>query len=110
MDPQYEKIIVLIIVLTAAFLTWKMVKDFYKTKFHMIFAHLIAIVTSSFMLLSSMFLFMPKDYQRGSSAEVELSLTSVATVIVMVLVLYLFFKYIPSGKKRKIVFISSINP
>ncbi len=99
MEPQYEKIIVLIIVLIATFLTWKMVKDFYKTKFHMIFTHLIAIVTSSFMLLSSMFLFMPKNYQRGSTAEVELSTISVITVIVMLLVLYLFFKYIPNSKK-----------
>lgn len=101
MEPQYEKIIVLIIVLTASFLTWKMVKDFYRTKFHMIFAHLIAVVTSSFMLLSSMFLFMPKNYQRGSSADVELSIMSVATIIVMLLVLYLFFKYIPDSKKSK---------
>ena len=31
MEPQYDKIIVLLIVLTAAFLTWKMVKDFYIT-------------------------------------------------------------------------------
>lgn len=101
MDPNYDKIIVLIIVFTASFLTWKMVKDFYKTKFHMIFAHLIAIVTSSFMLLSSMFLFMPKNYQRGTTAEVELSFMSVATVVVMVAVLYIFFKYIPDSKKEK---------
>lgn len=99
MEPNYEKIIVLIIVLTAAFLTWKMVKDFYITKFHMIFAHLIAIITSSFMLLSSMFLFMPKNYQRGAGPEVELSFMSVTTVIVMLAVLYLFFKYIPEGRK-----------
>ena len=101
MEPNYDKIIVLIIVFTASFLTWKMVKDFYRTKFHMIFAHLIAIVTSSFMLLSSMFLFMPKNYQRGSSAEVELSLSSVGIVIVMLAVLYLFFKYIPDNKKAE---------
>ncbi len=99
MDPQYEKIIVLIIVFTASFLTWKMVKDFYKTKFHMIFTHIIAIVTSSFMLLSSMFLFMPKNYQRGTTSEVELSIVSVVTIVVMLLTLYLFFKYIPDNKK-----------
>ncbi len=96
MEPQYEKIIVLIIVLVAAFLTWKMVKDFYATKIHKVFAHLIAVITSSFMLLSSMFLFMPKDYQRGASADVELSLMGVVTVIVMLAVLYVFFKYIPN--------------
>lgn len=99
MEPEYQKIIVLIIVMTASFLTWKMVKDFYKTKFHMVFAHLIAIVTASFMLLSSMFLFMPKNYQRGVTPEVELNFLSVATVIIMLLVLYLFFKYIPDKKK-----------
>ncbi len=100
MEPNYDKIIVLIIVLTAAVLTWKMVKDFYITKFHMVFAHLIAIVTSSFMLLSSMFLFMPKNYQRGAGPEVELSVMSVVTIIIMLAVLYLFFKYIPEGKKK----------
>lgn len=99
MEPQYEKIIVLIIVLTATFMTWKMVKDFYSTKLHMVFAHLIAVITSSFMLLSSMFLFMPKNYQRGVSPDVELSFTGIFTVVVMVAVLYLFFKYVPQQKK-----------
>ncbi|MFK2822537.1 hypothetical protein ACOJTA_08475 [Malaciobacter sp. WC5094] len=99
MDPQYEKIIVLLIVLSAAFITWKMVKDFYITKLHRVFAHLLAVVTSSFMLLSTMFLFMPKNYQRGAGSEVELSLMSVITVVVMVAVLYIFFKYAPQSKK-----------
>ncbi len=100
MEPQYQKMIVLLIVLIASFATWKIVKDFYITKFHKVFAHLIAVVTSSFMLLSSMFLFIPQNYQRGNGqAEVELSFTGIATVVVMVLVLYLFFKYIPQDKK-----------
>jgi len=99
MQPEYEKIIVLIIVLAASFLTWKMVKDFYINKFHMVFAHLIAVVTASFMLLSSMFLFMPKNYQRGVTQEVELSISSVLTVVVMLGVLYLFFRYIPNKKR-----------
>lgn len=100
MEPNYDKIIVLIIVFTASFLTWKMVKDFYKKKFHSVFAHLIAVITSSFMLLSTMFLFMPKDYQRGASPDVELSFMSIATVVTMLLVLYIFFKYIPSTSKK----------
>ena len=50
LESQYEKIIVLLIVLTATILTWKMVKDFYITKMHKVFAHLIAVTTSSFML------------------------------------------------------------
>lgn len=100
MEPNIDKIIVLIIVFVASFLTWKMVKDFYKTKFHSIFAHLIAVVTSSFMLLSTMFLFMPKNYQRGAGPEVELTFMSVATVFTMVAVLYVFFKYIPSSNKK----------
>ena len=99
MEPQYEKIIVLLIVLMAAFLTWKMVKDFYITKIHKVFAHLIAVITSSFMLLSSMFLFLPKNYQRGTGPEVEITFTSILTVIVMLGVLYLFFKYVPNNKK-----------
>ena len=99
MEPQYEKIIVLVIVLTAAFLTWKMVKDFYITKLHKLFAHLIAVITSSFMLLSSMFLFMPKNYQRGAGPEVEITFTSILTVVVMLGVLYLFFKFVPNSKK-----------
>lgn len=96
---NFDKIIVMIIVFTASFATWKMVKDFYAKKMHMILAHLIAIATSSFMLLSTMFLFMPKNYERGVTAEIELSLMSVLTVFVMVAVLYLFFKYIPSKDK-----------
>ncbi|MEZ4694529.1 MAG: hypothetical protein R2837_11215 [Aliarcobacter sp.] len=99
MEPQVEKIIVLIIVLSASVATWKLVKDFYMTKFHKIFAHLIAVITSSFMLLSSMILFVPKNYQRGMGPEVELSFMGVITVVVMVAVLYLFFKYIPNSKK-----------
>jgi hypothetical protein len=99
LEPQYEKIIVLTIVLMAAFLTWKMVKDFYITKLHKLFAHLIAVITSSFMLLSSMFLFMPKNYQRGAGPEVEITFTSILTVVVMLGVLYLFFKFVPSNKK-----------
>ena len=99
MEPQYDKIIVLLIILTAAFLTWKMVKDFYITKLHKVFAHLIAVITSSFMLLSSMFLFLPKNYQRGTGPEVEITFTGILTVIVMLGVLYLFFKYVPNNKK-----------
>lgn len=99
MEPQVEKIIVLIIVLSASVATWKLVKDFYMTKFHKIFAHLIAIITSSFMLLSSMVLFVPKNYQRGVGPEVELNFMGVITVVVMVAVLYLFFKYIPNNNK-----------
>ena len=101
MEPQYEKIIVLVIVLLAGFITWKLVKDFYITKMHKVIAHLIAVATSSFMLLSTMFLFMPKNYQRGTGPEVELSFMSIITVVVMVAVLYVFFKYSPQGTKKK---------
>jgi len=101
MEPNYDKIIVLIIVFTASFITWKIIKDFYKTKFHMIFAHLIAVVTASFMLLSTMFLFMPKNYQRGLSPEVEITFTSLAIVVVMLFVIFVFFKYIPTRNKNK---------
>ncbi|KAB7881930.1 hypothetical protein [Poseidonibacter ostreae] len=104
MEPQYEEMIVLGIVLLAGFLTWKMVKDFYITKLHKVIAHLIAVTTASFMLLSTLFLFMPKDYQRtldGTSSEVELSFMSVLTVLVMLAVLFVFFKYSPQGTKKK---------
>lgn len=99
MEPNYDKIIVLIIVFVASFLTWKIIKDFYITKFHRVFAHLIAVITSSFMLLSTMFLFLPKNYQRGISPDVEISFISIITVIAMVFVIYIFFKYIPERKK-----------
>jgi len=99
MEPNYDKIIVLIIVLLSSFITWKIVKDFYITKFHKVFAHLIAVITASFMLLSTMFLFMPKNYQRGVGPEVELSFMSIFIVIIMISILYLFFKYIPNSKK-----------
>lgn len=97
METEYQKIIVLIIVLSASILTWKMVKDFYITKLHRVFTHLIAVMTSFFMLFSSMILFMPKDYQRGGP-EVELNIVGIVTIVVMLLVLYLFFKYIPNKK------------
>ena len=104
MEAQYEEMIVLVIVLLAGFITWKMVKDFYITKLHRDLAHLIAVTTASFMLLSTLFLFMPKDYQRtldGTSSEVELSFMSVLTVLVMLAVLFVFFKYSPQGTKKK---------
>lgn len=95
-----DKIIVLIITLTAAFATWKMVFDFYKVRFHKIFAHIIAIMTGSFMFISTMILFAPSNYQRGVTPEVEITFISIISVIVMVGVLYLFFKYIPSKKEK----------
>ena len=98
MDPQYQKIIVLIIVLAAAFLTWKMVIDIYITKLHKVFAHLIAVITSSFMLFSLMFLKKKKNYQRGAGPDVEISFMSIVTILVMLAVLYVFFKYAPSKK------------
>lgn len=96
-----DKIIVLLIVLAAGIATWKMVFDFYKTKFHKIFAHLIAVATASFMFLSSMMLFVPTNYQRGAGPEAEFSITSLLTVIVMVFTLYILFRYLPQRSKDK---------
>jgi len=98
MEPNYDKIIVLIIVFLAAFITWKIIKDFYITKFHKVFAHLIAVVTSSFMLLSTMFLFLPKNYQRGIGPDVEISIESILIVISMVSIIYILFRYLPNRK------------
>ncbi|RXJ87985.1 hypothetical protein [Arcobacter sp. CECT 8985] len=94
-----DKIIVLTIVFFSAFITWKVIKDFYITKFNKIFAHLIAIVTASFMLLSIMFLFIPKNYQRGQTAEVDLNFNSLAISFAMIAIIYILFKYIPSKNK-----------
>ncbi|AXX93073.1 hypothetical protein CPU12_13000 [Malaciobacter molluscorum LMG 25693] len=94
-----DKIIVLVIVFVSAFITWKVIKDFYITKFHKVYAHLIAVITSCFMLLSTMFLFAPKNYQRGQTPEVDLSFISIASVFAMVAVIYILFKYIPSKNK-----------
>ncbi len=94
-----EQIIILIITIVSAGLTWKMVFDFYKTKIHKVFSHLIAVITASFMLLSVTFLFMNKEYQRGSDEpEMVLSLSSLGILFVMLFVLYIFFRYIPSKK------------
>ncbi|WP_428026980.1 hypothetical protein [Arcobacter sp.] len=94
-----EQIIILIITIVSAGLTWKMVFDFYKTKIHKVFSHLIAVITASFMLLSVTFLFMNKEYQRGSGEpEMVLSLSSLGILFVMLFVLYIFFRYIPSKK------------
>ncbi|WP_428024072.1 hypothetical protein [Arcobacter sp.] len=94
-----EQIIILIITIVSAGLTWKIVFDFYKTKIHKVFSHLIAVITASFMLLSVTFLFMNKEYQRGSGEpEMVLSLSSLGILFVMLFVLYIFFRYIPSKK------------
>jgi len=98
MESNPQMVIVLIIVMTASFLTWKMVKDFYKTKLHMVFTHLIAVTTASFMFLSTMTLFVPRNYQRGLTPEVELSFVSIAIVFVMVAAIFFFFKYLPSKR------------
>lgn len=95
---NFDKIIVLVIVTISAILTWKMVFDFYKNKFHKIFAYLIAVITSMFMFISTMIIFVPKDYQRGVTPEIHLSFMGIVTVVVMLLAIYLFFKYIPSRK------------
>lgn len=89
-----DKIIVLIVTFTAAFITWKLVFDFYTQRFHKVFAHVIAIVTASFMFISSMILFAPSNYVRGVSPEVEITLTAILSVVAMVGVLYVLFKHI----------------
>ena len=99
MEAKYQILVVYFIVFTAAGLTWKMVKDFYITKINKILAHLLAVITSSFMLLSSIFLFVPKNYQRGAGPEVEINFIGIITIVVMLGVLYLFFKYVPNSKK-----------
>lgn len=99
MDPQIQKIIVLIIVMTASFITWKIIKDFYSERFHSVFSHLIAVITASFMFLSSMFLFVPKDFKRGIGPEVEISTTSILTIIAMLAIIYFVFRYLPNRNK-----------
>lgn len=94
-----DQIIILVITFLSAGLTWKMIFDFYKTKLHKVFSHLIAVMTASFMLLSTTFLFMNKEYQRGGTEpEMVLSLESFGILFVMLFVIFIFFKYIPSKK------------
>lgn len=97
-----DKVLVLITTFLAAFLTWKMVFDFYKVKLHKVFSHLIAVVTASFMFMSSMILFVPQNYQRGATAEIEFSTMSFLSVVVMILVIYTLFKYIPNRNYKKL--------
>ena len=100
-NANWDAIIVQIIVLTASIITWKLVKDFYIRRFHKLVAHLIAIATASFMLISTMTLFVPRNYQRGATAEFELSLSSVIIVIGMVGLLYILFKFILVDRSSK---------
>ncbi|RXJ79524.1 hypothetical protein [Arcobacter sp. F2176] len=94
-----DQIIILILTLVSAILTWKMVFDFYKTKIHKVITHLIAVITASFMLLSTTILFINQDYQRGSNEpQMVLSFSSVGILFIMLLILYIFFRYIPSRK------------
>lgn len=97
-----DKILVLITTFAAAFLTWKMVFDFYSTKLHKVFSHLIAVVTASFMFMSSMILFLPQNYQRGVTAETEFTAMSFISVVVMIIVIYVLFKYIPNRNYKKL--------
>ena len=89
-----DKIIVLVITFTAAFITWKLVFNFYKQRFHNVFAHVISIITASFMFISCMILFAPSNYVRGVTPEVEVSIMPILSIVGMVGVLYVLFKYI----------------
>ena len=96
-----EAAIVQVIVITASIITWKLVKDFYAQRFHKILSHLIAIATASFMLISTMTLFVPKNYQRGVTPEFEFSINSVMIVIGMVGILYILLKYVLADRSSK---------
>lgn len=100
-NANWDAIIVQIIVLTATVITWKLVKDFYSRRFHKVVSHLIAIATASFMLISTMTLFVPKNYQRGATAEFELTLSSVIIVIGMVGILYVLLKIVLADRSSK---------
>ena len=100
-NANWDAIIVQIIVLTATVITWKLVKDFYSMRFHKVVAHLIAIATASFMLISTMTLFVPQNYQRGATAEFELSTNSVMIVVGMVALMYVLFKFILVDRSSK---------
>lgn len=100
MEGNTDKVIVLIITFTAAVATWKMVFDFYKVRYHKIFSHIIAIMTASFMFVSSMILFAPKNYVRGVTPEVEISFMAIASIVGMLAIIYLIFKYMPFKNKQ----------
>lgn len=94
-----DQIIIMILVFGSGLLTWKIIFDFYKTKLHKVFTHLIAVMTGSFMLLSTTFLFMNENYQRGSGdPQMILSTKSIATTVIMLLVIYILFRFIPSRR------------
>jgi hypothetical protein len=94
-----DEIIILILTFASAAFTWKMIFDFYKTKMHKIFTHLIAVMTASFMLLSTTFLFMNKEYQRGGSQpEMVLNFQSFGILFLMLFTIYMLFRYFPSRK------------
>ncbi len=99
MDQQIQMIIVYIIVFAATFFTWKVIKDFYEPKFHKLITHLIAVFTSLFMFLSTMTLFIPRNYQRGITPEIELNFSSVGIIVIMLSIIYFFFRYLPNKNK-----------
>lgn len=95
-----DQILIMMVTFIAAGVTWKLVFDFYKTKLHKVFTHLISVLTASFMLLSTTFLFMNKEYQRGGEQpEMVLSAQSLGILFIMLFIMYIFFRYIPSRKK-----------
>lgn len=96
-----DKGLVLLTTIVASILTWKFVFDFYKVRLHKIFSHLIAVVTSSFMFISTMILFVPQNFQRGATKEVEFTILSLLTVVVMVAAIYILFRYLPARGEKK---------
>ncbi len=89
-----DKIIILIIAFSAAVITWKLLFDFYKGRFHIIFTNIIASIAAVFMFITSITLFAPKNYEKDITPSVQLEFTPVLTIFVMIGILYFLFKYI----------------
>ncbi len=89
-----DKIIILIIAFIAAVVTWKLLFDFYKNRFHTIFVNIIASIAAVFMFITSITLFAPRNYQQNTPVEVQLEFMPILTIFTMVAILYILFKYI----------------
>lgn len=92
--------IVMLLIFGSSFLVWKWVKDFYQLRYSNVLSHLVAIATASFMFLGSMMLFVPKDYVKGITPEVDISVTSIGGLLLMLGLIFYFFKYRPSKESK----------
>jgi len=90
----------MVLIFISIAIVFKSVKSFYLKTFSNNVSTLIAFVTSIMLLASTILLFKPKEFVRGTGAsEVDLSVTNFAILFLIVATVYYLFTYKPSKKQ-----------